>query len=215
MRELLAKEARLTAPIITYLFVAFATMTMLPGYPILVGAFFVCFGIFQCYQTAREANDILYTTLLPVRKADVVRSKFLFTAAIELAGFAVAAAFTVLRMVFLADAPVYVANAMMNANPAYLGYFLMVCASFNVVFLRGFFKTGYGVGRPFVAFIIVASIVIGAAEALHFVSGLASLNLTVFSPVQLVPLAVGVVVFPLATLASLRSSIRVFESLDL
>lgn len=215
MRELLAKEARLTAPIITYLFIAFATMTMLPGYPILVGAFFVCFGIFQCYQTAREANDILYTALLPVRKADVVRAKYAFAVAIELAGFAVAAVLTALRMALFADAPVYASNALMNANPAYLGYFLMVCAVFNVVFLHGFFKTGYGVGRPFVIFIVVAFVVIGLAEVLHFVPGLTALNLTAFAPVQAVPLALGVVAFPVATLASMRSSIRAFELLDL
>lgn len=43
-------------------------MTMVPGYPILVGAFFVCFGVFQSFQNACVNNDILYTVLLPVKR---------------------------------------------------------------------------------------------------------------------------------------------------
>ena len=50
---------------------------MIPGYPILCGAFFVCLGIFYTYQQARECDDITYTVLLPVRKRDVVTAKYM------------------------------------------------------------------------------------------------------------------------------------------
>ena len=32
-------------------------MAFIPAYPILVGAFFVCFGIFRFFQSGRENND--------------------------------------------------------------------------------------------------------------------------------------------------------------
>ena len=79
MNRLLKKEFGLTAAPITYFFLLFAVMTMIPGYPILVGGFFVCMGVFYTFQFARESNDILYTALLPCKKRDVVKAKVLFT----------------------------------------------------------------------------------------------------------------------------------------
>ena len=98
MTKLLSKEMKLTASPLSYVFIAFAAMTMIPGYPILCGAFFVCLGIFYTYQQARECDDITYTVLLPVRKRDVVTAKFLFTVIIELISFAICVALTVIRM---------------------------------------------------------------------------------------------------------------------
>jgi hypothetical protein len=70
MKSLMRKELMLSAAPITFVFILFSTMAMIPGYPILVGAFFICFGIFQSFQSACANNDILYTVLLPVKKTD-------------------------------------------------------------------------------------------------------------------------------------------------
>ena len=45
MKKLLYKELRLTAAPITYLFLAFALMTLIPGYPILMGGFFITLSL--------------------------------------------------------------------------------------------------------------------------------------------------------------------------
>ena len=138
MYKLLRKELKLSASPLSYLFIAFGLMTLLPGYPILVGAFFISFGIFQSFQTAREANDIQYSALLPISKADVVRSKFAFSIFIEMCGFSVMTIMTVLRMTVLADSAVYRNNALMNANLIFLGFALLI---FDVLMLysgRGF-----------------------------------------------------------------------------
>ena len=65
MRNILRKEMKLSASILSYLFILFGLMFFLPGYPILCGAFFVTLGIFQGFQFAREANDIVFSALLP------------------------------------------------------------------------------------------------------------------------------------------------------
>ena len=75
-RNLLSKEIKLAASPLAWLFISFSLMAFIPGYPILVGAFFICFGIFQCFQSGRENNDILYTVLLPVSKTDAVKAKY-------------------------------------------------------------------------------------------------------------------------------------------
>ena len=98
MNPLLRKEMRLSASILSYLFIVFGFMTLLPGYPILCGVFFITLGIFQSFQSAREANDIVFSALLPVAKHDVVKGKYQFSVLIELCGMMVMAILTLVRM---------------------------------------------------------------------------------------------------------------------
>ncbi len=50
-----------------------SAMALIPGYPILMGAFIHRLRDFQTFQRCRENNDIVYSALLPVAKRDVVR----------------------------------------------------------------------------------------------------------------------------------------------
>ena len=217
MSALLKKELRLGALLLTYLFIGFGLMAMIPGYPILCGVFFITLGIFQSFLNAREANDLVYSALLPVAKADVVKGKFLFAAFIELAGFAVMAVLTLVRMTLLKDAPVYRQNALMNANLFFLGTVLLIFGLFNLIFVGGYFKTGYKLGKPFVIYIIAAFLVVGAAEALHHVPGCGAVNAFGFDHIglQCVLFLAGLTAFLIMTLLSYRSACRHFEKIDL
>lgn len=217
MKKLLQKEMRLTASKLSYLFILFALLTFCPGYPILVGGFFVCLGIFQTFQAAREANDILYSALLPVKKSDVVKSKYVFCVFIELGGFALSAAATLLRMTVFKDAALYRANALMNANLVYLGYLLVLYGCFNAIFVRGFFKTAYRFARPFVLFIVAAFVITGIGETLFHFPALSSLGAFGFDCIglQLAVFACGVFAYALLTLVSEKCAERDFERIDL
>jgi hypothetical protein len=217
MNRLIKKELRLSASLLSYLFIAFGLMTLFPGYPILMGAFFVSFGIFQSFQTAREANDILYSALLPISKADIVRSKFLVSIFIEMCGFAVMVIMTILRMTVFADAVAYRSNALMNANLISLGFALLIFGCFNAVFICGFFKTAYYYGKPFVLYILVTFIIIGIAETLHHIPGFEAINSFGFENIslQLIGLIFGAVLYVLLTIMALKKSIKRFEIIDL
>ena len=217
MAELLKKELKLSASVLSYLFLAFSLMVLIPNYPILVGAFFISFGIFQSVQRCRENNDIVYSALLPVAKGDVVRGKFAFALLIEGCGFVLMTVLTLLRMAFLADSPVYRANALMNANFVFLGFVLLIFAAFNLIFLRGFFRTAYAFGKPFIGFIVAAFLLIGLAETLYHIPGLEGLNAFGFTemPLQLGVFAGCAVLFVLLTALAVRRSMRSFEEIDL
>lgn len=217
MKKLLNKEIRLSASPLSWIFLAGALMTLLPGYPILVGAFFVCFGVFHSFQNAREANDILYTVLLPVKKADCVTAKYAFTCLIQLLGFLIAAALTAVRMTLLKAAAPYVHNALMNATPLFLAFMLLIFTAFNSVFIPGFFKTGYKLGFPFLRFGIVCLLLILAGEALHYFPGFSFFN----APggeglgLQCGILAAAAAIYVLGTFAACRFSRKRFERIDL
>jgi len=217
MRNILLKELRLSASPLAFFFMLFGLMFFLPGYPVLCGAFFVTLGIFQSFQNAREANDIVFSALLPIAKRDVVKGKFLFVCMIELGGAMLMVPAAVMRMTLLADAAAYRSNALMNANFFALGMAFFIFGLFNLIFVGGFFKTAYKTGRPFIAYIIAVFPVIGAAEAAHYVPGLAAVNAfgTERLAMQLVLLAIGLALYLLITLLAYRGACRRFEMIDL
>ena len=217
MRNVLWKEMRLSASVLSYLFILFGLMFFVPGYPILCGAFFVTLGLFHGFQSAREANDIVFSVLLPIAKRDVVKGKFLFVCLIESCAFLLMSIAVALRMTALSQAAVYRSNAMMNANFFALAMAFVIFGLFNWIFLCGFFKTAYKLGRPFVTFIIVCFLTIFVAESAHHVPGLEKLNAfgTDEIAIQLSALAAGIVIFLLITFFSYRSACRRFEKIDL
>lgn len=217
MKNLLIKEFRLATLPLTYLFLLFSLMTFIPGYPILCGAFFVCLGIFQSYQRNREDNDILYSVLLPVSKKEVVVAKYIAVVLLQMTAFAICAVCTVVRMTFLSDVRVYTTNALMGANLVFLAFVLLIFAAFNMIFVGGFFKTAYGIGKPFVTFIVVNFLIIGFAETLHHIPGFGWLNVLDFSCFgeHFLILVIAVIVYVASTVVSCRVSQRRFEKIDL
>ena len=216
MKKLFYKEMKLSANPLTYLFIAFSAMTMIPSYPILVGSFFICLGIFHTYQQIREYDDVTYTVMLPVKKRDIVTAKYLFVLFIELTAFILCTLLTIIRMKILGTAVPYATNQLMNANMAYLGYTMIVFAVFNSIFLAVFFKTTYKIGKPFFIFCVVSFIIIIMGEILHHIPDLESLNNpSNLSMPQVVIFAIGVVVFMLCTWLSYQKAVKDFEGIDL
>lgn len=217
MSNILKKEMKLSASILSYLFIAFGLMFFLPGYPVLCGPFFVCLGIFQSFQNTREANDIVFSALLPISKKDVVKGKFEFVCFIELCGTIVMLIATLIRMTVLSDSVVYRANALMNANPFALGMALVIFGAFNLIFVRGFFKTAYKFGKPFVSYIIINFVILGIAETLHHIPGLVVVNSFGFVNIglQLVLLSIGLLIYVVLTFAAFQRSCEDFEKIDL
>ncbi len=217
MRNILRKEMRLSASLLSYLFILFGLMFLLPGYPILCGAFFVSLGLFQSFQAAREANDILFSALLPIAKRDVVKGKFLFVCLIEFCAMILMTTSVILRMTVFSEAVVYRSNTLMNANLFALGMACVIFGLFNRIFVGGFFKTAYKFARPFVSFVIAAFLVIFAAEALHHIPGLAWLNAFGNDHIasQLILLVAGILIYLLLTFLSCRRACSDFERIDL
>lgn len=217
MKNLLNKEIKLAASPLSFLFIAFGAMAIIPGYPILVGAFFICFGLFHSFQSARENNDILYTVLLPVKKADAVKAKYVLAIFVQMCGFALMLILTMIRMTVMKNMTPYVNNAMMNANQAFLAYSLLIFAVFNLVFIAGFFKTAYYFSKPFIIYGIITLLIIGIGETLHHIPGLTQLNST--SPLSVVPmwlmLLAAVIIYIIMTLAGYKLSVKRFNEVDM
>ena len=217
MRDIMLKEIKLSSSPLAFIFIAFGLMFFVPGYPVLCGAFFVTLGLFQSFQYAREANDIVFSALLPIAKKNVVKGKYLFVCFIEGCAFVVMIIAVIVRMTALQDSPVYRANALMNANLFALGGALFIFGLFNLIFLGGFFRTAYKVGKPFIIYIIVCFVLIFVFEAIHHIPGLGAVNAfgTENMGLQLILLAGGMILFLLMTVISYKRACSNFENIDL
>ena len=217
MRNILQKEMKLSASPLAFLFILFGFMFLLPGYPILCGAFFSTLGIFKSFEYAREANDTLFSALLPIAKKDVVKGRFCFVGSIEICTLVLMLVSVIIRMTAMADAAVYRNNALMNANLFALGAAFFIFGLFNLVFVGGFFKTAYKVGRPFLIYMILAFLSIALFEALHFIPGFEKLNSfgTDNVIIQMITLIAGIAAWSLMTALSCKRSCNDFEKIDL
>lgn len=217
MRNIMRKEMRLSTLAIVYFFIIFGLMFLLPGYPVLCGAFFLTLGLYQNFRYARECNDIVFSALLPIAKQDVVKGKFAFSCLIEMCSFVIMLAATLIRMTALSDSPVYRSNALMNANFFALGMALVLFGIFNLVFIGNFFRTGYKTGKPFIVYIVICFVIIGIAEALHHFPDLGALNAFGFEHfgLQTCTLIAGALCYIGLTILSYRKSCYNFERIDL
>ena len=85
MKALLYKEFKLAMHPICYVFIClFPLMILIPSYPLGIGFIYLmsCYPIlFLGANKGQQSNDLLYSTLLPIRKRDIVKAR-IFTVSI-------------------------------------------------------------------------------------------------------------------------------------
>ena len=81
MKALIYKELKLAMHPICYIFIIlFPFMILIPSYPLGIGFIYVltCYPIlFLGANKGQQSNDLLYSTLLPVRKKDIVMARII------------------------------------------------------------------------------------------------------------------------------------------
>jgi len=227
MNKLLYKECKLCLVPQIPLFFVFALMMLIPNYPCLVAAFFTCNSIFYSFSQALVDNDLLFSTLLPVSKADVVRGKLRFVVLIQLATLAV-----YVPVIFLRHAISPAGNAAgVDACFTLLAGALVLFALFNALFLPHFYRAPHRVGRHFLIVTLAIFGWIAVFEGFMIVCGAARDSLPFFAWVethldcfpatrdawlaQLAALAAGAAIYAGANAWTRRRTIRAFEEQDL
>ena len=104
MKALLYKESKLAMHPICYAFIfAFPLMILIPSYPLSIGFIYVltCYPIlFLGANKGQQSNDLLFSTLLPVRKKDIVLARIMTVVIIQFAFIALTTALYPLSVYF-------------------------------------------------------------------------------------------------------------------
>lgn len=81
MKALIYKELKLAMHPICYIFICvFPLMILIPSYPLAVGFIYILSAypiLFLGANKGQQTNDLLFTTLLPVRKKDIVLARII------------------------------------------------------------------------------------------------------------------------------------------
>ena len=145
----LMKEWKLCMHPTGYIMLLCAALVLVPGYPYAVSCFYMGLAIYFICLTARENHDAGFTLMLPVSRADAVRSRILFCAVLEAADVLLIGLFVLLK-----GAIGSVPNpAGLDAGLALIGEALIVFALFNMIFFPIYYKD---INKPGKAFLFAA-----------------------------------------------------------
>ena len=227
MKQLFYKELKLCLPLQVPLFFLFAAMLLIPSYPYLVACFFTCNSIYYMFNQSVGNNDLLFTALLPVSKAQVVKARVRFVVAIEMIMFLL-----LIPMIFVNHKLVPQGNpAGTDGSLTFLAAALVLFTVFNAVFIPAFYRDETKSGKNFLISTIAVFVwiilwegfmiaAVAAKDALPFFSWAAE-NLDAFPATaqawrtQLIALAVGALIYGLGTCLAARKAVRIFEQVDL
>jgi len=142
--NLLKKEIKLGNSLQTTIwFVCCFGMYFIPSYPVYIGPFYITLSIMMTFALNQVSHDILYTVLLPVRKIDTVKARFLFCGALEVISFVFAIIVGIIRR-----SPDYPPNLSgVGITVAYLGLQFILYAIFNLLYLGNVYKNPLKTGK--------------------------------------------------------------------
>ncbi len=230
MKNLLYKELRLCVPPFVLFYFAFSCMLLIPSYPYLVAFFFICNATMHIFTQGQANGDLLFSTMLPVRKRDIVGARYLSVALIQMLFLLLCTG-----IMFLYH---YLPPAGLPSNPAgwdaglmLLGAGLGVMGLYNLVGIPAYFRNETKISRIMLTTIVVLfayifvmeGIAIAAAAAGEYVPllGWIETNLDCFpsSPAawtaQSVALLIGAAAYALLTVLGYRRAVEIFDRVTL
>ena len=209
-------------------------MFFIPSYPSYIGPFYITLAIMMTFALNQSSHDILYTVLLPVRKIDTVKARFLYCGMQELFALLSAGIAAIVRT--LVHFPQNQAG--IGLTLAYFGLQLVIFAVFNFLFLGNVYKDPLKPGLRYLVAAIAYFVVYALCElpvwAYFAVRGAAGAEaasaelpllpafgcaiispVSAAAPVQLVVLFAGIVIFIISWFITFRRAARQFECYDL
>lgn len=215
MRKLLMKEFRLALHPTVLIFWMLSAMLLIPNYPYYVITFYTALGLYFVCLTGRENHDIEYSLTLPVRKADLVKARFVFAVIVEMVQLLIAIPFACVRQ----KMPLPGNLVGMDANLAFFGFALLLYGLFNRTFFAPFFRNPQKVGRVFaftsIGVFVIICVLEAMAHAIPFVRDRLDTPDPAFLGEKLLVLAAGAFMYAVLTMWSYKKSKQNFETLDL
>ena len=147
MKALLYKEFKLAMHPICYLFIAlFPLMILIPSYPIAIGFIYIlsCYPVlFLGANKGQQSNDLLYSTLLPVRKKDIVLARMFTVMIMQFAFIAILSCLYPLALFINSKLPEAANPGLtLNGYVSVLGIALIGYAIADLIFFPIYYKHG-------------------------------------------------------------------------
>jgi len=230
MKALLYKELKLAMHPICYVFIAlFPFMILIPSYPIAIGFLYVltCYPIlFLGANKGQQSNDLLYSTLLPIRKKDIVKARIMTVFLMHLVFIALTSALCPLAIFINNNINDAALAADPNANPVVVpglglhSYVLVLAiviigyAIADLIFFPIYYKNGKSIVMSTLMMILGFVLYLGIFTiGLPFIPGLEWINeLPLYA--QLIILGVSIIIYIALHLVVYKVSYKRLEKVD-
>ena len=230
MKALLYKELKLAMHPICYVFIAlFPFMILIPSYPIAIGFLYVltCYPIlFLGANKGQQSNDLLYSTLLPIRKKDIVKARIMTVLLMHVAFIALTSALFPLAVFINNSINEAALAADPNANPVVVpglglhSYVLVLAiviigyAIADLIFFPIYYKNGKSIVMSTLMMILGFVLYLGIFTiGLPFIPGLEWINeLPLY--VQFIILGVSIIIYIALHLVVYKVSYKRLEKVD-
>jgi len=212
MRNLLFKEFHLAIHPLFYLVALFGLLLLIPQWLYFIALMYFFFiAVPNLFTYSKSQGDIAFSMSLPVRRSDIVRSRVMSIALLELLQIVTAAIFAVVNKLLYPEG-----NFLLDANIAFIGFVFMMYGLFNIVMFPMFYKTAYKIAGPSIvaitATVLFAAAVEAAVQAFPFakmLDGWSNIG------AQAIVLILGIVLFILLSLLSSKISVKRFERVNI
>ena len=230
MKALLYKELKLAMHPICYLFIAlFPFMILIPSYPIAIGFIYVltCYPVlFLGANKGQQSNDLLYSTLLPIRKKDIVLARIMTVLLMHVAFIAITSALYPLAVIInqnitesaLAEDPM--ANPITNAGLGLNSYVLVLAiviigfAIADLIFFPIYYKNGKSIVMSTLLMILGFVVYLGIFTiGLPYIPGCGWINVLPLY-IQFIALGVSLIVYALLHFVVFDISSKRLEKVD-
>ena len=189
MKALIYKELKLAMHPICYVFIClFPLMILIPSYPLGIGFIYIlsCYPVlFLGANKGQQSNDLLYSTLLPVRKKDIVLARIFTVIFMQVAFILIQCAFFPLALLInnsikaAAEDPAdYVIPGLgLNSFVLLLGIAIIGYAIADLIFFPIYYKHGKSIVMSTLFTILGFVVYIGLFTiGLPYIPGLGFLN---------------------------------------
>lgn len=216
MRNLIYKEMKLVLSPFVFLFPVLTALLLVPSWPYAVAMMYFFFAAQSIFYNANSNKDAEFTAVLPVPRNAVVMSKHFTVVFLEMLFIIAAVPFALISALLVNTS----GNPLsLDANFAFFGVTLIGYSVFNMVFLPGFFKTGYRVGFPLVMAVLAHFLTVLVLELLiGFVPALKA-NLDSLEPGtfgwQILLLVAGMIIYVAALFYSYKRSVKNFDKVNM
>ena len=219
MKNLLHKEIVLCTNVQVVLFAAFALFVLIPSWPPAIAFVYPLSGLMSLFPRGLANKDIEYTSLLPVKKTDIVKGKTLYLCLVEIAVIILASIGGVIRaLLYKEPTNANELDYFMSVKPtiSLLGFAFLSFGIMNMVLIALYYRNPYKrlVGPNLISLFVCLIILAIGSVLIAFIPALREYDL-VGLIAQLGTLFGGVLLYILFSYLGYRIGAKAFINVDL
>lgn len=217
MYNLVMKDLKLGVNLLFFLLpVILGALMLIPGWLYFIVILYFCWitvpGLFGQFKAQ---NDLMFTSLMPVTKKDIVKARVLVIVILEILHIVMAMIFGVINLYLYPNFPRF----FFSPHLGFWGLCFIMLAIFNVIFIPMYYKTAYKHGGAAIVSISAAMLFAGAAQWIGIQSpavfdmfnGAGVHN----TGLKISILAAGIVIFIAFTMLAYRMAVKRFLKVEI